>query len=215
MKFKFHRGERVLCFEPDPTKAKVLYDAKVTPPRRALLPPSYPSPRPRRGEAGPLAAVTAPPPPCCAGCAPARGPGEEREGREGVDLAAPPPPPPVRGRKGAAAARLHTEAPPGPAGGGWALLPCPPPGLVPGRRFSAGAASCRPAVPGNSAGGSLVRCWVPLGRGLALTRRRDPCGACKHGAVGWFASRFRSSEGQKHRSQLDSSPNPYFCFDLF
>lgn len=30
MKFKFHRGERVLCFEPDPTKAKVLYDAKVT-----------------------------------------------------------------------------------------------------------------------------------------------------------------------------------------
>lgn len=98
MKFKFHRGERVLCFEPDPTKAKVLYDAKVTPPRRALLPPSYPSPspRPRRGEAGPLAAVTAPPPPRRAGCAPARGPGEEREGREGVDLAAPPPPP-VRG----------------------------------------------------------------------------------------------------------------------
>ncbi|KAF4789421.1 Male-specific lethal 3 like protein [Turdus rufiventris] len=29
MKFKFHRGERVLCFEPDPTKAKVLYDAKI------------------------------------------------------------------------------------------------------------------------------------------------------------------------------------------
>ncbi|XP_064413579.1 male-specific lethal 3 homolog isoform X2 [Latimeria chalumnae] len=28
MKFKFHKGERVLCFEPDPTKAKVLYDAK-------------------------------------------------------------------------------------------------------------------------------------------------------------------------------------------
>ncbi|XP_018584968.1 male-specific lethal 3 homolog isoform X3 [Scleropages formosus] len=29
MKFKFHKGEKVLCFEPDPTKAKVLYDAKV------------------------------------------------------------------------------------------------------------------------------------------------------------------------------------------
>ncbi|XP_072850474.2 MSL complex subunit 3 isoform X1 [Pogona vitticeps] len=29
MKFKFHKGERVLCFEPDPTKAKVLYDAKI------------------------------------------------------------------------------------------------------------------------------------------------------------------------------------------
>uniref|UniRef100_A0A7M4EF98 MSL complex subunit 3 n=1 Tax=Crocodylus porosus TaxID=8502 RepID=A0A7M4EF98_CROPO len=29
MKWKFHRGERVLCFEPDPTKAKVLYDAKI------------------------------------------------------------------------------------------------------------------------------------------------------------------------------------------
>ncbi|KAJ8378338.1 hypothetical protein AAFF_G00243580 [Aldrovandia affinis] len=29
MKFKFHQGEKVLCFEPDPTKAKVLYDAKV------------------------------------------------------------------------------------------------------------------------------------------------------------------------------------------
>lgn len=29
MKFKFYKGERVLCFEPDPTKAKVLYDAKV------------------------------------------------------------------------------------------------------------------------------------------------------------------------------------------
>uniref|UniRef100_A0A4W3HZ44 MSL complex subunit 3 n=1 Tax=Callorhinchus milii TaxID=7868 RepID=A0A4W3HZ44_CALMI len=26
MKFKFRKGERVLCFEPDPTKAKVLYD---------------------------------------------------------------------------------------------------------------------------------------------------------------------------------------------
>lgn len=33
MKFKFHSGEKVLCFEPDPTKARVLYDAKV-PPRR-------------------------------------------------------------------------------------------------------------------------------------------------------------------------------------
>lgn len=30
MKFKFHKGEKVLCFEPDPSKAKVLYDAKVT-----------------------------------------------------------------------------------------------------------------------------------------------------------------------------------------
>ena len=28
-KFKFSEGERVLCFEPDPTKARVLYDAKV------------------------------------------------------------------------------------------------------------------------------------------------------------------------------------------
>lgn len=42
MKFKFHRGERVLCFEPDPTKAKVLYDAKVTHPS-----PSPPTPRAR------------------------------------------------------------------------------------------------------------------------------------------------------------------------
>lgn len=29
IKCQFHKGERVLCFEPDPTKAKVLYDAKV------------------------------------------------------------------------------------------------------------------------------------------------------------------------------------------
>uniref|UniRef100_A0A3B3IU64 MSL complex subunit 3 n=1 Tax=Homo sapiens TaxID=9606 RepID=A0A3B3IU64_HUMAN len=29
MKFKFHSGEKVLCFEPDPTKARVLYDAKL------------------------------------------------------------------------------------------------------------------------------------------------------------------------------------------
>jgi len=28
-KFKFSEGERVLCFEPDPTKARVLYDAKI------------------------------------------------------------------------------------------------------------------------------------------------------------------------------------------
>ncbi|KAM6945850.1 MSL complex subunit 3-like [Aplochiton taeniatus] len=28
-KFQFHKGEKVLCFEPDPTKAKVLYNAKV------------------------------------------------------------------------------------------------------------------------------------------------------------------------------------------
>uniref|UniRef100_A0A3Q3DZL0 MSL complex subunit 3 n=1 Tax=Hippocampus comes TaxID=109280 RepID=A0A3Q3DZL0_HIPCM len=29
IKFRFQKGERVLCFEPDPTKAQVLYDAKV------------------------------------------------------------------------------------------------------------------------------------------------------------------------------------------
>lgn len=29
IKYQFHKGERVLCFEPDPTKAKVLYDSKV------------------------------------------------------------------------------------------------------------------------------------------------------------------------------------------
>ncbi|XP_072288350.1 MSL complex subunit 3-like isoform X2 [Eucyclogobius newberryi] len=29
IKYRFHKGERVLCFEPDPTKAKVLYDSKV------------------------------------------------------------------------------------------------------------------------------------------------------------------------------------------
>lgn len=28
-KFKFAVNERVLCFEPDPSKAKVLYDSKV------------------------------------------------------------------------------------------------------------------------------------------------------------------------------------------
>lgn len=28
-KFKFCDGEKVLCYEPDPTKAKVLYDSKV------------------------------------------------------------------------------------------------------------------------------------------------------------------------------------------
>ena len=28
-KTKFLEGERVLCYEPDPTKAKVLYDSKV------------------------------------------------------------------------------------------------------------------------------------------------------------------------------------------
>ncbi len=32
MEFKFSEGERVLCFEPDPTKARVLYDAKVSVP---------------------------------------------------------------------------------------------------------------------------------------------------------------------------------------
>uniref|UniRef100_A0A3P9L927 MSL complex subunit 3 n=1 Tax=Oryzias latipes TaxID=8090 RepID=A0A3P9L927_ORYLA len=29
IKYHFYKGERVLCFEPDPSKAKVLYDAKV------------------------------------------------------------------------------------------------------------------------------------------------------------------------------------------
>ncbi|KFM80990.1 Male-specific lethal 3-like protein, partial [Stegodyphus mimosarum] len=29
VKFKFSEGERVLCYEPDPTKAKVLYESKV------------------------------------------------------------------------------------------------------------------------------------------------------------------------------------------
>lgn len=29
-RYKFTEGERVLCYEPDPTKAKVLYDSKVT-----------------------------------------------------------------------------------------------------------------------------------------------------------------------------------------
>lgn len=29
IKYQFRKGERVLCFEPDPTKAKVLYDSKV------------------------------------------------------------------------------------------------------------------------------------------------------------------------------------------
>lgn len=29
VKYKFGEGEKVLCYEPDPTKAKVLYDSKV------------------------------------------------------------------------------------------------------------------------------------------------------------------------------------------
>lgn len=29
LRYKFSEGERVLCYEPDPTKAKVLYDSKV------------------------------------------------------------------------------------------------------------------------------------------------------------------------------------------
>lgn len=29
IKYAFSEGERVLCYEPDPTKAKVLYDSKV------------------------------------------------------------------------------------------------------------------------------------------------------------------------------------------
>ena len=35
-KFKFCDGEKVLCYEPDPTKAKVLYDSKVSLPRFSL-----------------------------------------------------------------------------------------------------------------------------------------------------------------------------------
>jgi len=31
MAFKFEPDERVLCYEPDASKAKVLYDAKVCP----------------------------------------------------------------------------------------------------------------------------------------------------------------------------------------
>jgi male-specific lethal 3 len=31
VKFIYSVGEPVLCFEPDPTKARVLYDAKVLP----------------------------------------------------------------------------------------------------------------------------------------------------------------------------------------
>ena len=29
VKIKFSEGERVLCYEPDPSKTKVLYDSKV------------------------------------------------------------------------------------------------------------------------------------------------------------------------------------------
>ena len=29
LKVKFSEGERVLCYEPDPSKTKVLYDSKV------------------------------------------------------------------------------------------------------------------------------------------------------------------------------------------
>jgi len=29
MKCKFEEGEKVLCYEPDPAKTKVLYDSKV------------------------------------------------------------------------------------------------------------------------------------------------------------------------------------------
>lgn len=78
MKFKFHRGERVLCFEPDPTKAKVLYDAKVTGRARSCLPlPRLPGregaarggagARPARSRYGCCSPVTAP-----AGRAPGR-----------------------------------------------------------------------------------------------------------------------------------------------
>lgn len=45
MKFKFYKGERVLCFEPDPTKAKVLYDAKVGF-LRLMRGPSFPTRQP-------------------------------------------------------------------------------------------------------------------------------------------------------------------------
>lgn len=30
LKYKFAVGEKVLCYEPDQTKAKVLYDSKVS-----------------------------------------------------------------------------------------------------------------------------------------------------------------------------------------
>lgn len=36
-KYTFSSGERVLCYEPDPSKAKVLYDSKVYMHLRAFL----------------------------------------------------------------------------------------------------------------------------------------------------------------------------------
>lgn len=104
MKFKFHRGERVLCFEPDPTKAKVLYDAKVTGRARSCL-PSRVSPggrarggagaRPARSRYGSRSPVTAPAGRCArpragggagSGCGPGRGGGGGRRLRRQLHL---------------------------------------------------------------------------------------------------------------------------------
>ena len=38
VKYNFEPGEYVLCFEPDSTKARVLYDAKVGDSNDTLLP---------------------------------------------------------------------------------------------------------------------------------------------------------------------------------
>lgn len=40
VKFKFSAGEKVLCYEPDPTKAKVLYESKV---HKKLIPTAHTS----------------------------------------------------------------------------------------------------------------------------------------------------------------------------
>lgn len=164
MKFKFHRGERVLCFEPDPTKAKVLYDAKVTRRARPCPPPSPPQSPPlsalppdshRGGGAGagarpdspPLLPLTLP----AGGCA--RAPGREAE----VEAAASPAEADVGERRLSAAAlaagnggrpgeggaaRRHgagrqSEAVPGPPG------PLLPPSLC--RRHRPLGVSARPA----------------------------------------------------------------------
>lgn len=37
VRYKFSEGERVLCYEPDPTKAKVLYDSKVSLTSRIMI----------------------------------------------------------------------------------------------------------------------------------------------------------------------------------
>lgn len=119
MKFKFHRGERVLCFEPDPTKAKVLYDAKVTG-RARTLPLS---PGPRRGGAAlkaPSSVRRALPPPRFR----VRALGGAEEGRKG-DAAA--------GRRGGpAAATGRGDRTAGENGSGAAAEP-PKPLFRPGR----------------------------------------------------------------------------------